>query len=397
MPQLPSVFELINDPLHNKQDKTPPTPLPRISSSSSLSNPLDNTSPPLVKPRNANRLSDSNIDYFNYYSPHRQSISSSIDSVSRKSSTNTSNIPTSIYRHDSIGHRHESIGHLQHTSRQNSVSQGASDTQGGAMGGPKMANVPSINSMSAITPVQVSPLTYTGPQVGGSGANQSVLGPMGGPTNEHFLSNRSASLPHAPVVYHGLDYYGSVQGTSQSGRLMFYAPGQHSQSTSPPKGPLSYPTHNAPTGHHNTTQSEGYANQQINFTHPMYGQSQSGPVGGPGGPNSGQSAYNGTYDYQMMPYSVQQPVYYPIYSQLPYHQVEENNALVNKRRIIKRRTRTGCLTCRKRRIKCDERKPYCFNCERSKKVCLGYENLAKLRKKSKPDSDSNSNDDDEKN
>ncbi|CUM51796.1 unnamed protein product [Debaryomyces tyrocola] len=99
----------------------------------------------------------------------------------------------------------------------------------------------------------------------------------------------------------------------------------------------------------------------------------------------------------MMPYSVQQPVYYPIYSQLPYHQVEENNALVNKRRIIKRRTRTGCLTCRKRRIKCDERKPYCFNCERSKKVCLGYENLAKLRKKSKPDSDSNSNDDDEKN
>lgn len=52
---------------------------------------------------------------------------------------------------------------------------------------------------------------------------------------------------------------------------------------------------------------------------------------------------------------------------------EQNNALVNKRRIIKRRTRTGCLTCRKRRIKCDERKPHCYNCERSKKLCLGYE------------------------
>lgn len=55
--------------------------------------------------------------------------------------------------------------------------------------------------------------------------------------------------------------------------------------------------------------------------------------------------------------------------------MEENHALLNKRKIIKRRTRTGCLTCRKRRIKCDERKPHCFNCERSRKVCLGYENL----------------------
>lgn len=54
---------------------------------------------------------------------------------------------------------------------------------------------------------------------------------------------------------------------------------------------------------------------------------------------------------------------------------DQNYALMNKRRIIKRRTRTGCLTCRKRRIKCDERKPHCFNCERLKKLCLGYEVL----------------------
>lgn len=46
-----------------------------------------------------------------------------------------------------------------------------------------------------------------------------------------------------------------------------------------------------------------------------------------------------------------------------------------QRRAIKRRTRTGCLTCRKRRIKCDERKPHCFHCERSRKLCLGYEIL----------------------
>lgn len=60
-------------------------------------------------------------------------------------------------------------------------------------------------------------------------------------------------------------------------------------------------------------------------------------------------------------------------SQGSSQELDQNNALVNKRRIIKRRTRTGCLTCRRRRIKCDERKPHCYNCERSKKLCLGYE------------------------
>ncbi|KAI5948671.1 hypothetical protein KGF57_005282 [Candida theae] len=71
-----------------------------------------------------------------------------------------------------------------------------------------------------------------------------------------------------------------------------------------------------------------------------------------------------------------QPSMYHPYG-VPFN--DENQALMNKRKIIKRRTRTGCLTCRKRRIKCDERKPSCYNCERSKKVCLGYENLSNLQ------------------
>ncbi|KAK9457472.1 hypothetical protein V1511DRAFT_486064 [Dipodascopsis uninucleata] len=44
---------------------------------------------------------------------------------------------------------------------------------------------------------------------------------------------------------------------------------------------------------------------------------------------------------------------------------------------IKRRTKTGCLTCRKRRIKCDERHPICNNCSKSKRVCLGYDPIFK--------------------
>ena len=48
---------------------------------------------------------------------------------------------------------------------------------------------------------------------------------------------------------------------------------------------------------------------------------------------------------------------------------------------IRKRTRTGCLTCRKRRIKCDERKPSCMNCEKSKKCCAGYVDITTKKKK----------------
>ena len=38
----------------------------------------------------------------------------------------------------------------------------------------------------------------------------------------------------------------------------------------------------------------------------------------------------------------------------------------------KRRSRTGCLTCRARRVKCDERKPTCERCEFANVECAGY-------------------------
>ncbi|EPX72481.1 transcription factor [Schizosaccharomyces octosporus yFS286] len=47
-----------------------------------------------------------------------------------------------------------------------------------------------------------------------------------------------------------------------------------------------------------------------------------------------------------------------------------NSSLV--KRQARKRTKTGCLTCRKRRIKCDERKPVCYNCIKSKRQCEGY-------------------------
>ncbi|KAI1853095.1 hypothetical protein JX266_001801 [Neoarthrinium moseri] len=44
----------------------------------------------------------------------------------------------------------------------------------------------------------------------------------------------------------------------------------------------------------------------------------------------------------------------------------------SKKAAIRKRTKTGCLTCRKRRIKCDEARPTCANCIKSKRQCEGY-------------------------
>ena len=57
---------------------------------------------------------------------------------------------------------------------------------------------------------------------------------------------------------------------------------------------------------------------------------------------------------------------------------QSSNAKSRKRRTAnsnkppRKRTKTGCLTCRQRRIKCDEGKPTCYNCLKSNKLCQGY-------------------------
>ncbi|OJJ51696.1 hypothetical protein ASPZODRAFT_12510 [Penicilliopsis zonata CBS 506.65] len=43
-----------------------------------------------------------------------------------------------------------------------------------------------------------------------------------------------------------------------------------------------------------------------------------------------------------------------------------------KRRNVISRGRTGCLTCRRRRLRCDEAKPSCNNCKRTNLECEGY-------------------------
>ncbi|KAI0888823.1 uncharacterized protein GGS22DRAFT_152449 [Annulohypoxylon maeteangense] len=54
----------------------------------------------------------------------------------------------------------------------------------------------------------------------------------------------------------------------------------------------------------------------------------------------------------------------------PEDKDDDNSA--PKKPIVRKRTKTGCLTCRKRRIKCDEGRPTCNNCLKSKRQCEGY-------------------------
>lgn len=50
----------------------------------------------------------------------------------------------------------------------------------------------------------------------------------------------------------------------------------------------------------------------------------------------------------------------------------ETAANTNTRKRTITRVRTGCITCRHRRKKCDERKTTCLNCEKANIVCEGY-------------------------
>jgi hypothetical protein len=48
-------------------------------------------------------------------------------------------------------------------------------------------------------------------------------------------------------------------------------------------------------------------------------------------------------------------------------------------RTSAQKVRTGCITCKKRHVKCDESKPYCHNCLRSRGQCEGYVDSKKKR------------------
>ncbi|KAI0868337.1 hypothetical protein GGS24DRAFT_482738 [Hypoxylon argillaceum] len=73
-----------------------------------------------------------------------------------------------------------------------------------------------------------------------------------------------------------------------------------------------------------------------------------------------------------------------------YWDLLERNTPPVKRRATHAKARTGCLTCKKRKVKCDEAKPACTRCVKSGHRCAGYLDPTDLQSGSRTASSSNS-------
>ncbi|KAL8694559.1 MAG: hypothetical protein Q9218_000815 [Villophora microphyllina] len=56
----------------------------------------------------------------------------------------------------------------------------------------------------------------------------------------------------------------------------------------------------------------------------------------------------------------------------PQTQAQRDLERTRRKRVFSNRTKTGCMTCRRRKKKCDEQHPECNNCLRGGFVCEGY-------------------------
>ncbi|KAI1084144.1 hypothetical protein F5B20DRAFT_523817 [Whalleya microplaca] len=57
-----------------------------------------------------------------------------------------------------------------------------------------------------------------------------------------------------------------------------------------------------------------------------------------------------------------------------------------RKRAYRPRTRSGCLTCKIRRVKCDEKRPECLRCTSTRRICDGYPDSHEQRPHSSPSS-----------
>ncbi|RYC55874.1 hypothetical protein CHU98_g10327, partial [Xylaria longipes] len=62
-----------------------------------------------------------------------------------------------------------------------------------------------------------------------------------------------------------------------------------------------------------------------------------------------------------------------------YWDLLERNTPPVKRRARHAKARTGCVTCKRRKVKCDEAKPNCARCIKAGHRCAGYEDCSAVR------------------
>ncbi|RMD39355.1 hypothetical protein DV735_g5770, partial [Chaetothyriales sp. CBS 134920] len=62
----------------------------------------------------------------------------------------------------------------------------------------------------------------------------------------------------------------------------------------------------------------------------------------------------------------------PASKSAPSYEQDVNGQVKKRKRTFANRTKSGCMTCRRRKKKCDEGRPECYNCLRGGFTCEGY-------------------------
>ncbi|KAJ5089456.1 hypothetical protein N7532_008140 [Penicillium argentinense] len=190
------------------------------------------------------------------------------------------------------------------------------------------------------------------------------------------------NMTQQPGSVNGSNHY---QAPSNGNYHYSQSPGpqQHYDGQQPPQGPTQHQFQSQPPQNYQQQQStEMYHNHggfsSVNPNSGNSGQGQHGQVpqvsiGSPMPSNMPPMASMGQY-MTGYPSNVPQPGMNS--NQMGYSMPGDPNKILSggrHKKEVKRRTKTGCLTCRKRRIKCDEGHPVCRNCVKSKRECLGYD------------------------
>ncbi|KAG5967490.1 hypothetical protein E4U57_000648 [Claviceps arundinis] len=214
-------------------------------------------------------------------------------------------------------------------------------------------------------------------------------------TDSEMASYRPAALQS----HHGLSYSASPPSTtgSTNQHLAGAAHIPHPSSGMMDTQSFSYST-NAGTSHPN----EGYRASPVPSSNPLslpsmrtidaLSQRVSPPYGShhpvPMSMSTGMNPAPTSPSYYPTPHTMPVPSNYSLPSDsLARFPLPHDSRILGSRgskKEIKRRTKTGCLTCRKRRIKCDETHPTCNNCKKSKRECLGYDPIFRQQPGTQP-------------
>ncbi|OJJ02682.1 hypothetical protein ASPVEDRAFT_132934 [Aspergillus versicolor CBS 583.65] len=218
-------------------------------------------------------------------------------------------------------------------------------------------------------------------------------------TSGHDFENGTTEHIHQTTEHHGDSSTPVPQNPASSNGV--HPPGQHQYYEQQPPQHHYSPQQNTPQHHqqspaqmHQQSHQQSQPPPDMYHSHnsaspPLTNPSMQGqpshipqaPIGSPMPPMASVSQYMAGYPSQMGMNSG---------GQMHYQLQGDANKMLSASRHkkeVKRRTKTGCLTCRKRRIKvqlregvggcCDEGHPVCRNCVKSKRECLGYDPVFK--------------------